>query len=39
MRNRVVHGYWSIDAKIVLEVATTEVPLLIEPLRSLLSEG
>ena len=33
MRNRLVHGYFDINADLVWKTATTEIPALITPLR------
>ena len=38
MRNRLVHGYWSIDPLIVWEVVHSAIPTLIPQLEALLSE-
>jgi uncharacterized protein with HEPN domain len=38
MRNRLVHAYFDIDADIVWETATEEIPALLPRLRGLLSE-
>jgi uncharacterized protein with HEPN domain len=36
MRNRLVHDYFSIDAEIVWDTLTNDLPPLVEPLRKLL---
>jgi len=36
MRNRLIHGYFDINAEIVWKTATIELPTLLESLRSLL---
>lgn len=38
LRNRVVHGYWSIDAEIVPTTATDQLPDLVAMLRTALAE-
>lgn len=38
LRNRVVHGYWSIDVEIVHTTAQDHLPLLVGQLRAVLTE-
>jgi len=38
LRNRIVHGYWSIDLGILHTTATDDLPRFIEQLRRVLSE-
>ena len=38
LRNRIVHGYWSIDLDIVHSTATQVLPRLVEHLRRVLAE-
>jgi uncharacterized protein with HEPN domain len=38
LRNRVVHGYWSIDVEIVHTTATDQLPGLVSQLRLVLDE-
>jgi len=38
MRNRLIHGYFDIDADIVWQTATVELPALLPILRSLISQ-
>jgi uncharacterized protein with HEPN domain len=38
LRNRIVHGYWSIDLDIVRSTATDVLPGLVEQLRSVLDD-
>jgi uncharacterized protein with HEPN domain len=37
LRNRIVHGYWSIDLEILHTTATEQLPSFIEDLRRILS--
>jgi uncharacterized protein with HEPN domain len=37
LRNRIVHGYWSIDLEILHTAATEQLPSFIEDLRRILS--
>lgn len=41
LRNRIVHGYWSVDVRILHDVATQDLPVLIDQLKVVLesSEG
>lgn len=39
MRNRLIHGYFGVDYDIVWETATSEVPRLLEQIRSILAEA
>lgn len=39
MRNRIVHGYYQVDATIVWDTCQNDLPPLIEPLRQLLQQG
>lgn len=38
LRNRIVHGYWSISATIVHDVATDDLPAMIEALDAVLKD-
>ncbi len=38
LRNRIVHGYWSVDLEILHTTATDELPRFVEQLRRVLSE-
>lgn len=38
LRNRVIHGYWSIDLEILHTTATHRLPAFVEQLRKVLSE-
>lgn len=38
LRNRVIHGYWSIDLEILHTAATDQLPMFIEQLRTVLEE-
>ena len=38
LRNRIVHGYWSIDLDLLHTVAVHDLPLYVERVRSLLNE-
>ena len=37
LRNRIVHGYWSIDLEVLHTTATEQLPAFIASLRSVLS--
>jgi uncharacterized protein YutE (UPF0331/DUF86 family) len=37
LRNRVVHGYWSIDVDVLLKTATEELPAFVDALRHVLA--
>ena len=39
MRNRLIHGYFDVDAEIVWKTATVELPALLESLRRLARES
>lgn len=39
MRNRLVHGYFDIDSDIVWKTVTSELPVLLPMLRSMLGQG
>jgi uncharacterized protein with HEPN domain len=37
LRNRIVHGYWSIDLEVLHTTATEQLPAFVASLRSVLS--
>jgi uncharacterized protein with HEPN domain len=37
LRNRIVHGYWSIDLDILITTATEQLPAMVDQLRALQS--
>lgn len=39
MRNRLIHGYFDIDADIVWKTVSDEIPAVLSALRSLVEEG
>jgi uncharacterized protein with HEPN domain len=38
MRNRIVHGYWDVDLRVLHEAAVDDLPTLIDQLASVLAE-
>lgn len=39
LRNRIIHGYWSIDVEILHETATDQLPDYVAALRQIAAEG
>ncbi len=39
MRNRLIHGYFDIDTKIVWETVNTDLPALLEQIRALINDN
>ena len=38
LRNRIVHGYWSVDLDVIHSVAVSDLPGFVEQARSIASE-
>lgn len=39
LRNRIVHGYWSVDLDVLISTAREDIPGLVEALRTTAGEG